>query len=458
MAYTTIDNPELYFQTKLYTGNGGTQSITFDGSEDMRPDFVWLKSRGGEGHVLFDSVRGGDKAIKSESNVVENTGNCLQTFDSDGFGFTNGSDGNSVHSAYNSYCSWSWSAGGASPAITYTVKVVSDSGNKYRFDDFGTSAVTLELQEGGTYTFDQSDSSNSGHPLRFSTTSNGTHGGGSEYTTGVTTTGTPGTTGAKTVITVAHGAPILYYYCTQHSGMGGQANTNTTHGSSNFDGSIQSVVSANTDAGFSICTYTGTSTVSESFGHGLNQAPELVITKARNTTDAWRVHGSILGTDKFLALSGTNAVATDSSNGGFPDNTDTLVNLGYESTNGTNYVAYCFHSVPGYSAVGSYIGNNSTDGPFSFTGFRPAWLMLKRSDSAADWLIYDNKRDTFNQMQFPLFPRSPDDEYTSNLLHVDFLSNGFKIRNATYGETNASGGNYIYLAFAEQPFKFANAR
>ena len=144
MAYTTIDNPELYFQTKLYTGNGGTQSITFDGSEDMRPDFVWLKSRGGEGHVLFDSVRGGDKAIKSESNVVENTGNCLQTFDSDGFGFTNGSDGNSVHSAYNSYCSWSWSAGGASPAITYTVKVVSDSGNKYRFDDFGTSAVTLE--------------------------------------------------------------------------------------------------------------------------------------------------------------------------------------------------------------------------------------------------------------------------------------------------------------------------
>jgi hypothetical protein len=110
-VFTTIDNPELYFQTKLYTGNGGTQSITFDGSENMQPDFVWLKSRGGEGHVLFDSVRGVDKAIKSESNVAQNTGNCLQSFDSDGFGFTNGSDGNSVHSAYNSYCSWSWKAG-----------------------------------------------------------------------------------------------------------------------------------------------------------------------------------------------------------------------------------------------------------------------------------------------------------------------------------------------------------
>jgi hypothetical protein len=228
--------------------------------------------------------------------------------------------------------------------------------------------------------------------------------------------------------------------------------------SSNSNGSITSSVSANTDAGFSICTYTGTSTVSESFGHGLNQAPELVITKARNTTDAWRAHGSILGTNKFLALSGTNAVATDSSNGGFPDNTDTLVNLGYESTNGTNYVAYCFHSVDGFSKVGSYTGNNSTDGPFSYTGFRPAWLLLKRTDSAASWLIYDNKRDTFNQMQFPLFPNLSNAEYTSNLLHVDFLSNGFKIRNATYGETNASGGTYIFLAFAEQPFKFANAR
>ena len=422
------------------------------------PDFVWIKERNNnsKSHYLFDTVRGATKNLHTDSTAAEATDtDSLLSFDYQGF--TVGSNGD-VNGSADTYVAWNWKAGGIAPTKTYTVKVVSDSGNKYRFDDFGTSAVTLELQEGGTYTFDQSDSSNSGHPLRFSTTSNGTHGGGSEYTTGVTTTGTPGTTGAKTVITVAHGAPILYYYCTQHSGMGGQANTNTTHGSSNFDGSIQSVVSANTDAGFSICTYTGTSTVSESFGHGLNQAPELVITKARNTTDAWRVHGSILGTDKFLALSGTNAVATDSSNGGFPDNTDTLVNLGYESTNGTNYVAYCFHSVPGYSAVGSYIGNNSTDGPFSFTGFRPAWLMLKRSDSAADWLIYDNKRDTFNQMQFPLFPRSPDDEYTSNLLHVDFLSNGFKIRNATYGETNASGGNYIYLAFAEQPFKFANAR
>ena len=111
------------------------------------------------------------------------------------------------------------------PTVTYTVTVVSDGGNKYRIDGSSSNALTLNLTEGTVYLFDQSDSSNSGHPLRFSTTSNGTHNSGTEYTTGVTTFGTPGSAGAYTRIKVATGAPTLYYYCSVHSGMGGQANT-----------------------------------------------------------------------------------------------------------------------------------------------------------------------------------------------------------------------------------------
>ena len=193
MAYTTIDKPTDYFNTVLYTGNGGTQSITGVG---FQPDWIWTKGRSGSrGHTLVDSLRGATKTLESATSSAEEThSNSITSIDSDGFSLGNRNQGNANS---ETFVSWNWLAGGTAPAITYSVKVVSDSGNKYRFDDFGTSAVTLDLQEGGTYTFDQSDSSNSGHPLRFSTTSNGTHGGGSEYTTGVTTTGTPGSSGAK---------------------------------------------------------------------------------------------------------------------------------------------------------------------------------------------------------------------------------------------------------------------
>ena len=192
---------------------------------------------------MQDIIRGNTKSLQSNTSSADATvTNGVTAFTSDGFNLGAGGD---VNTSGRTYCSWNWKAAGANPAKTYVVKVVSDGGNKYRLDDFAANAVTLELSEGGTFTFDQSDSSNNGHPLRFSTTSNGTHGGGSIYTTGVTVSGTPGQAGAKTVIIVAASAPTLYYFCTVHSGMGGQANTPTTNSFTNLDGSIQSNISPN---------------------------------------------------------------------------------------------------------------------------------------------------------------------------------------------------------------------
>ena len=454
MAYSTIDKSTAHFNTKLYTGNGSTQSITGVG---FQPDWVWLKNRttASTNHFLNDAVRGAGKYLITDStgNEGDSTG-VLSSFDSDGFSLGNYSHTNG---SGNDIVSWNWLAGGTTPSKTYTVKVVSDSGNKYRFDDFGTSAVTLDLQEGGTYTFDQSDSSNSGHPLRFSTTSNGSHGGGSEYTTGVTTNGTPGSSGAYTRITVASGAPTLYYYCTNHSGMGGQANTNSTHGSSNFSGSIQSTVSANTTAGFSIVKYTGTG-ANATVGHGLGSTPKVVIVKQRTTSNYNWVFGSDALTSwaYIVKLNLTDAEATGSGpqscfNSTAP--TSSVFSIGTSaavSNNTDNFIAYCFSEKTGYSKFGTFTGNQNTDGTFIYTGFKPSWVMFKEivGNSPDNWFIYDNKRSSFNQTQKYLRANLSNAEADGSAGAIDILSNGFKLRTADTG-LNENGGTYIYMAFGQ---------
>jgi hypothetical protein len=458
-----INKPKDYFNTVLYTGTGSSRNVTGVGFD---PDWCWIKSRSNAyNHTSWDVVRGaGERIIPNATDAEETQTNDMSAFVTDGV--TVGT-GNVTNASSATYAMWNWLAAGSTPSKTYTVKVVSDSGNKYRFDDFGTSAVTLEISEGGTYTFDQSDSSNSGHPLRFSTTSDGTHGGGSEYTTGVTTNGTPGSAGAYTRITVAASAPTLYYYCTNHSGMGGTANTPTTNSFSNFGGSIQSNISPNSTSLFSIVSYTGTG-ANATVGHGLGVVPSMIIVKSRNTTDWWITYHKSVGATKYVPLNFNNAAATNSAIWNDTTPTSSVFSIGTNGgTNGSsnNYIAYCFAEKKGYSKFGAYKGNGNADGPFVYTGFKPAFIMFRRTDTTGDWDMKDNKRSGTsalqnfgqmnpNQTQHPSANNS-NAENKASALAMDILSNGFKPR-GTDTDINASGGDYIYMAFAEEPLVGTN--
>ena len=347
MAYTTIDDPSVYFQTALWTGNGSSQSITNDGNSDLQPDWIWTKRRDGDGqnHHAIDSTRGTSKALVVNDTDAEATKSSgITAFNSDGFSV--GSDAN-FNTNSNNFVAWQWKANG-------------------------------------------------------------------------------GTT------------------------------------SSNNDGSYTSTVQANTTAGFSIVKYGDASSFSASspatVGHGLGKTPKWIIIKNLDGTLSWGVHHASNGAGKIIYLDLTNAVAnsTGFDNGTLPTSSVFTVNtLSIANGNNLEYIAYCFAEIQGYSKFGSYKGNGSstvTEGPFIYTGFKPAWTMIKRADSANDgWYIHDNKRSTFNTVDDILMANATDAEGAVGGKSIDFLSNGFKLRGGD-NETNDNGDVHIYMAFAEHPF------
>ena len=227
---------------------------------------------------------------------------------------------------------------------------------------------------------------------------------------------------------------------------------------SNTDGTITSTVSANTDAGFSIVTYTGTAAVA-TVGHGLGVAPSMIITKNRDTTTDWWVYHAALGSTKYMVLNTTAAAVTSSTAWNNTSPTSTVFTLGGAGnpSNANQDVAYCFAEVEGFSKFGSYTGNGSSDGPFIYTGFRPAFVLIKQSSvSGNSWQLLDTARETINPNDQVLFPNLSNAEGTLNAT-FDFLSNGLKIR-TTDGTVNTNGATYIYMAFAENPFKHSLAR
>ena len=334
MAYTDIDKPTDYFNTKLYTGNGGTNAITGVG---FQPDWVWIKQRDiAENHMIYDSVRGATKDIRSDGTYAENTNaQSLQSFNSDGFTLGNLDN---VNKNSGSFASWNWLAGGT--------------------------------------------------------------------------------------------------------------------GSSNTDGSITSTVSANTTSGFSIVSYTGNGSAGATVGHGLgNVVPKMIIIKGRGTTYNWVVGHNSLSTNwgKYLTLSTTDAVETATNIFNDTAPTSSLFSLGTAlgvNTSSSTYIAYCFSEKKGFSKFGSYTGNGNADGTFVYTGFSPSFVMVKKTNGTGNWVMFDNKRNTFNVVDKRLVANLSDDEGTSDRL--DFLSNGWKFRSTA---TNVNGSDsYIYMCFASEPF------
>jgi hypothetical protein len=234
-----------------------------------------------------------------------------------------------------------------------------------------------------------------------------------------------------------------------------KANGGTT--SSNGDGSITATVQANTTAGFSIITYTGNGTSGATIGHGLGKVPKWIVQKSRERTDYnWQVYHEAVSSDAetdFLRLNTNAAVADDATIWNDTAPSSSVITLGNSiggNANGEGIVVYAFAEIQGYSKFGSYTGNGNADGTFVYTGFKPAWVMIKHSSGTSNWTINDVARDPTNVNNLRLFPNQNVAE-NSGSDSMDMLSNGFKFRSTDSGN-NGSGATYVYMAFAEHPF------
>ncbi len=225
--------------------------------------------------------------------------------------------------------------------------------------------------------------------------------------------------------------------------------------SSNTDGSTTTSVSASTTAGFSIVKWTGDGGAT-TLGHGLGAVPKMIMVKTLDRSENWIVYhvgnDASAPEDKSIRLDGTNAVQDNNTH--FNDTAPTSSVFSVGASNGVNpdgedQIAYCFSEVKGYSKFGSYTGNGNADGTFVYLGFKPAWVMIKRTNATNNWHINDNKRDTFNVVDAVLYANTDNTEATDTT--EDFLSNGFKLRTAV-NFANGSGDSYIFMAFAESPF------
>ena len=333
MAYSTIDDPTLYFNTVLYTGTGSEQTVS---GVNFSPGLTWLKSRSnGQPNVLSDSVRGGNKQLYSADTQAETTyGQYLKSFNSDGFVL--GTD-SGINQSSQTFVSWNWKAGGSA--------------------------------------------------------------------------------------------------------------------SNNTDGNKTISLSVNTTAGFSVGTYAGTGQDS-TIGHGLGAVPDWLMIKNRSSgSRKWQLwHNGLTGTNKYLAIDRSDAELTDTASWDNTAHSNTVWNTygsGEANQNGENFVCYAWTSIQGFSKFGSYTGNGNANGPFIYTGFKPAWIMTKQINGGSSWIVHDNKRDPINAVT-EYFTVEENDAAGTLANSFDLCSTGFKVRTSN-GDRNSSGDIFAYWAFAESP-------
>ena len=232
---------------------------------------------------------------------------------------------------------------------------------------------------------------------------------------------------------------------------------------SNTSGTITSTVSANTTSGFSIVSYTGNGTGGATIGHGLGVTPTFIIVKKRSSTGNWPIYAkqanSGAGQNGGIYLNLSNAFSVDANFWNSTSATSSVFTVGAGgdvNASGATFIAYCFTDIKGFSKFGSYTGNGNTsgNGTFVYLGFKPKFIMIKRSDTAGfGWYMRDTARDTYNVGQNYLDASSSSAEGSGTPAYLDYLSNGFKLTNTSASDgINASGGTYIYMAFAENPF------
>jgi hypothetical protein len=344
MAYTDIDDPSAYFQTKLYTGTNNELVLTFDGNSDLQTDMIWTKnrSRSSTNHVLSDTARGIGKGLYPDLTNAEGDTNYVSAISSDGYTIV-ATDSVEINRLNDTFVSWNWKAGTA----------------------FSNDASSTSV------------------------------------------------------------------------------------------GSIDSAGSVNTDAGISVITFTGTG-ANATVAHGLGVIPKFFVIKSRSNANGWIVYHGSLGAGKAISWNLADAAFATGSRWNSTEPTSTVFSLGSAAdvnrSSGT-HVCYAFAEKQGYSKFGTYTGNANADGPFVYTGFKPAFFIYKTSDTAnEEWKILDNKRDPFNrgsQNNLNVHTNTAESDDANSI--GEFVSNGVKIRSA-HNNINKSGDKFIYLAFAENPF------